>query len=50
MRDDYQVLVGTNRHTITPDGWLQEENNLKLYTEMLAFFDRHIGRRATAQN
>ncbi|HEX6722878.1 MAG TPA: DUF6607 family protein [Burkholderiaceae bacterium] len=29
VRDDYQVLVGTNRHTITPIGWLQEENNLK---------------------
>jgi hypothetical protein len=23
------VLVGTNRHTITPHGWIQEENNLK---------------------
>ncbi|WP_231120474.1 alpha/beta hydrolase family protein [Cognatilysobacter tabacisoli] len=31
-------------------GFYKEENNLKLYTEMLAFFDRHIGRRATAQN
>jgi hypothetical protein len=30
VRRDYQVLVGTNRHTITPNGWLQEENNLKL--------------------
>ena len=30
VRNDYQVLVGTNRHTITPSGWLQEENNLKL--------------------
>jgi len=30
VRKDYQVLVGTNRHTITPDGWAQEENNLKL--------------------
>jgi hypothetical protein len=30
VRSDYQVLVGTNRHTITPDGWVQEENNLKL--------------------
>jgi hypothetical protein len=30
VRNDYQVLVGTNRHTITPTGWLQEENNLKL--------------------
>jgi len=30
VRKDYHVLVGTNRHTITPDGWVQEENNLKL--------------------
>ncbi len=30
VRNDYQVLVGTNRHTITPTGWVQEENNLKL--------------------
>ena len=30
VRQDYQVLVGTNRLTITPLGWVQEENNLKL--------------------
>ena len=30
MRSDYQVLAGTNRHTITPTGWVQEEDNLKL--------------------
>lgn len=29
VRDDYQVLIGTNRHTIYPAGWIQEENNLK---------------------
>lgn len=29
VRDDYQVLLGTNRHTILPTGWIQEENNLK---------------------
>jgi hypothetical protein len=29
VRDDYQVLVGTNRHTISSTGWIQEENNLK---------------------
>ena len=29
VRDDYQVLIGTNRHTIVPTGWVQEENNLK---------------------
>lgn len=30
VRDDYDVLVGTNRHTITPKGWVQEEENLKV--------------------
>jgi len=30
VRKDYQVLVGTNRHTIMQTGWLQEESNLKL--------------------
>src|SRR5262249_7844078 len=30
VRKDYQVLAGTNRHSITPSGWIQEENNLKL--------------------
>ena len=29
-RKDYQVLLGTNRHTITATGWVQEENNLKM--------------------
>jgi hypothetical protein len=29
VRQDYQLLVGTNRHTVGPTGWLQEENNLK---------------------
>jgi hypothetical protein len=30
VRQDYQVLIGTNRHTITPTGWVQEEENLKV--------------------
>jgi hypothetical protein len=29
VREDYQVLAGTNRHTVIADGWVQEENNLK---------------------
>jgi hypothetical protein len=29
VRSDYQLLLGTNRHTITATGWTQEENNLK---------------------
>jgi hypothetical protein len=28
-RQDYQLLSGTNRHTVLPLGWIQEENNLK---------------------
>ncbi|MGH7856661.1 MAG: DUF6607 family protein, partial [Candidatus Binatia bacterium] len=30
VRSDYHVLVGKNRVTITPTGWLQEEDNLKV--------------------
>jgi hypothetical protein len=29
VRSDYQLLIGTNRHTVIPTGWLQEESNLK---------------------
>ena len=29
VRSDYSVLKGTNRHTILPEGWVQEEENLK---------------------
>lgn len=29
VRKDYGLLRGTNRHTIVPTGWIQEENNLK---------------------
>lgn len=29
-RDDYQVLVAKNRHTITPSGWVHEQDNHKL--------------------
>lgn len=29
VRKDYNLLRGTNRHTVLPTGWIQEENNLK---------------------
>jgi len=29
VRSDYSVLLGTNRHTILRNGWVQEEENLK---------------------
>lgn len=30
VRDDYQVLIGNNRHIITPTGWVHEQQNLKV--------------------
>lgn len=30
VRQDYALLVGTNRHTITPNGWIHEQQNNKL--------------------
>lgn len=30
VRSDYDVLVGKNRHTVTPLGWIHEEDNLKV--------------------
>jgi len=41
VRKDYDVLVGSNRHTITPHGWIQEENNLKV---ALGSPRRHLAR------
>ncbi|QDU32723.1 hypothetical protein KS4_07570 [Poriferisphaera corsica] len=29
-RSDYDVLLAKNRHTITPDGWVHEQDNQKL--------------------
>jgi len=30
IRDDYDVLIGTNLKTITPNGWVHEQNNKKV--------------------
>ncbi|MBA4111721.1 MAG: hypothetical protein C0487_19235 [Leptothrix sp. (in: Bacteria)] len=30
VRKDYQVLIGSNRHTITPTGWVHEQQNLEV--------------------
>lgn len=29
-RSDYHVLAGVNRHTLTPEGWVHEQDNRKL--------------------
>jgi len=38
VRSDYHVLIGTNKHTITPNGWVQEEDNLKVKLESVGRF------------
>ena len=43
VRKDYDVLVGTNRHTITPTGWVQEENNVKLALADKRYLAREYG-------
>jgi hypothetical protein len=43
VRKDYDLLVGTNRHTITPTGWVQEENNLKLVMKDKRYLAREYG-------
>ena len=43
VRKDYDVLVGTNRHTITPGGWVQEENNLKYALAEKRYLGREYG-------
>lgn len=30
IRDDYDVLIGSNRHTIVPNGWVHEQRNDKV--------------------
>jgi hypothetical protein len=46
-RSDYDVLLGINRHTITPEGWVHEQDNTKFDTTDSAgepFLAREIGR------
>ncbi len=33
VRKDYQVLIGSNRHTILPTGWVHEQHNNKVVLE-----------------
>ncbi|MEM9882037.1 MAG: DUF6607 family protein [Planctomycetota bacterium] len=41
-RDDYQVLLARNRHTITPAGWVHEQENQKLVLDDAGRPDRVI--------
>lgn len=46
VRDDYDVLVGTNRHTITPTGWIHAEDNLKIDLDERGNTERVLAREA----
>lgn len=45
VRSDYHVLVGENRHTITPSGWIHEQDNAKrvLGSSEADYLSREIG-------
>ncbi|MFC3284472.1 DUF6607 family protein [Litchfieldella rifensis] len=42
VRDDYQVLVGRNEHTITPRGWIHRQENLKTVLQDDGSVKRHL--------
>lgn len=44
VRDDYDVLIGTNRHTILPTGWVQEQRNLKVVLDDTGTIDRRVAK------
>ena len=43
-RDDYDVLVGENHHTVTADGWIHEEHNNKVVLETTGSEPKSIAR------
>ena len=44
VRDDYHALVGTNRHVITPEGWIHEQANTKRVVDADGGAPRHLSR------
>lgn len=42
VRDDYDALVGTNRHTILPTGWLHEQRNVKVISDGRGGIERRL--------
>ncbi len=44
VRDDYDALLGTNIQTITPDGWVHEQNNKKVILgDNISVISKEIG-------
>ena len=43
FRNDYDVMIGTNIQTITPDGWVHEQNNKKVNLANNSVLAKEIG-------
>lgn len=43
-RDDYQILLAVNRHALTPDGWVHEQDNLKQVVDENGKISKYIAR------
>lgn len=44
VRDDYDVLIGSNRHTILPTGWIHEQRNLKVVLDDSGTIERRVAK------
>ncbi|OTG80295.1 DUF6607 family protein [Acinetobacter sp. ANC 4648] len=42
-RDDYDVIIGTNRHALTATGWVHEQDNIKFDTRTQTALAREFG-------
>lgn len=42
-RDDYDVIIGKNRHVLTPEGWVHEQDNIKFDTKTQTALVREMG-------
>lgn len=43
-RDDYEILLAFNRHALTPDGWVHEQDNLKQVLDESGVVSRYLAR------
>lgn len=43
-RDDYEILLAFNRHALTPDGWVHEQDNLKQVLDESGAVSRYLAR------
>lgn len=44
VRDDYDALVGSNRHVVLPTGWVQEQRNEKVVVDAPGEIEERVAR------